>query len=80
MTAWSCSEKQQIKWACMIRLWKRILGYAPITGTLKLILPYYRLSALQTDQDYDAMKDMLYGDIPDFERVMSAVKELEKEN
>jgi len=26
------------------------------------------------------MKDMLYGDIPDFERVMSAVKELEKEN
>ena len=25
------------------------------------------------------MKDMLYGDIPDFERVMSAVKELEKE-
>jgi len=26
------------------------------------------------------MKYMLYGDIPDFERVMSAVKELEKEN
>ena len=25
------------------------------------------------------MKDMLYGDIPDFETVMSAVKELEKE-
>ena len=49
-----------------------------ITGTLKLIPPYYRFSALQTD--YDAMKDMLYDDIPDFERVMSAVKELEKEN
>ena len=78
MTAWSCSEKQQIKWACMIRLWKRILGYVTITGTLKLIPPYYRFSALQTD--YDAMKDMLYDDIPDFERVMSAVKELEKEN
>lgn len=29
--------------------------------------------------DYEAMKDMLYGDIPDFEAVMSAVRELEKE-
>lgn len=50
---------------------------AAIPGTLKLISPYYRFSALQTD--YDAMKDMLYGDIPDFEMVMSAVRELEKE-
>jgi len=25
------------------------------------------------------MKDMLYGDIPDFETVMSVVRELEKE-
>ena len=39
------------KWACMIRLWKRILGYVTITGTLKLIPPYYRFSALQTDYD-----------------------------
>lgn len=25
------------------------------------------------------MKDMLYGDIPDFEAMMSAIRELEKE-
>lgn len=29
--------------------------------------------------DYDIIEDMLYGEIPDFETVMSAVRELEKE-
>lgn len=47
------------------------------TGTLKLVPPDYRLPALQTD--YDAMKDMIYGDISDFGTVMSTVRELEKE-
>ena len=46
-------------------------------GTLKLLPPEYRFTALAAD--YDAMKDMLYGDIPSFETVMKAVGELEKE-
>lgn len=57
------------------RAWAKYAEAVP--GTLRLIPPDYRLPALQAD--YDAMKDMLYGDIPDFETVMSAVKELEKE-
>ena len=48
-----------------------------VSGSLKLVPPDDRFSALQAD--YDAMKDMLYDDIPDFEIVMSAVRELEKE-
>lgn len=48
-----------------------------VPGTLKLLPPEYRFPALLAD--YVAMKDMLYGDIPDFEAVMSAVRELEKE-
>ncbi len=44
---------------------------------MKLLPPEYRFPALLAD--YEAMKDMLYGDIPDFEAVMSAVRELEKE-
>lgn len=48
-----------------------------IPGTLKLVPPQYRFAALATD--YKAMKDMLYGDVPSFERVMSAIAELEKE-
>ena len=35
-----------------------------IPGTLKLIPPEYRFPALIND--YEAMKDMLYGDIPSF--------------
>lgn len=48
-----------------------------VPGTLKLVPPDYRFPTLLVD--YVAMKDMLYGDIPDFETVMSAVRELEKE-
>ena len=48
-----------------------------IPGTLKLVPPEYRFAALAAD--YEAMKDMLYGDVPTFETVMSAVSELEKE-
>ena len=48
-----------------------------IPGTLKLGPPEYLFAALAAD--YEAMKDMLYGDVPTFETVMSAVSELEKE-
>ena len=48
-----------------------------VPGTLKLIPPEYRFAALEAD--YDSMKDMLYGDIPTFGTVISAVRILEKE-
>ena len=48
-----------------------------VPGTLKLIPPEYRFSALETD--YGFMKDMLYGAIPTFDAVIKAVRELEKE-
>lgn len=57
------------------RAWAKYAEAVP--GTLKLIPLDYRFPALQAD--YDAMKDMFYGDIPDFETVMCAVRELEKE-
>ena len=48
-----------------------------VPATLKLLPPSYRLSALQ--EDYSAMRNMLYGEIPSFETMMEAVGELEKE-
>ncbi len=48
-----------------------------VPGTLKLVPPEYRFPALEAD--YDAMKDMLYGDVPTFGAVMAAIRELEKE-
>ena len=46
-------------------------------GTLKLIPPEYRFPALISD--YEAMKDMLYGDIPSFDTIIKAVSQLETE-
>ena len=57
------------------RAWAKYAEAVP--ETLKLTPPDNRFSALR--EDYDAMKDMLYGDIPDFETVMSTVRKLEKE-
>ena len=57
------------------RAWAKYPEAVP--GTLKLIPPEYRFGALAAD--YEAMKDMLYGDVPDFDTVMGAVRELEKE-
>jgi len=57
------------------RAWAKYQEAVP--GTLKLVPPEYRFAALAAD--YEAMKDMLYGDVPTFETVMSAVSELEKE-
>ncbi len=48
-----------------------------VPGTLKLIPPEYRFEALKSD--YESMKDMLYGDIPEFAAIMTAVRELEQE-
>lgn len=48
-----------------------------VSGSLKLLPPTYRFESLATD--YDLMKNMLYGEIPSFEKIMKAVGELEKE-
>ncbi len=55
--------------------WAKYDEAAP--GTLKLVPPVYRLTLLKAD--YETMKDMFYGSIPDFETVMAAVKRLEEE-
>lgn len=55
-----------------LRAWAKYAEAVP--GTLKLVPPDYRFPALLAD--YEAMKDMLYGDIPDFETVMSVIREL----
>ena len=48
-----------------------------VPDTLKLLPPSYRLDELQ--EDYAAMRNMLYGEIPSFETMMEAVGTLEKE-
>lgn len=57
------------------RAWAKYTEAVP--GTLKLVPSKQRVVALRAD--YEAMKDMLYGDIPDFETVMAAVSTLEQE-
>ncbi|HHT96258.1 MAG TPA: nucleotidyl transferase AbiEii/AbiGii toxin family protein [Clostridia bacterium] len=46
-------------------------------GTLKLIPPSYRIPALS--EDYQNMRNMLYGEIPTFNTIMNRLSELEKE-
>ena len=48
-----------------------------VPGTLKFIPPDYRLSELK--KDYLSMKDMFYGEKPDFDQVMNSIKLLETE-
>ena len=57
------------------RAWAKYPEAVP--GTLKLIPPEYRLDALEAD--YNAMRDMLYDDIPSFASVMDAVRILEQQ-
>ncbi len=57
------------------RAWAKYPEAVP--GTLKLIPAEYRFAALKAD--YEAMKDMLFGDVPEFETVIAGVRELEKE-
>lgn len=48
-----------------------------VAGSLKLFPPDYRMGALA--EDYIAMKDMLYGNIPTFDAVMEGIRNLEAE-
>ena len=57
------------------RTWAKYPEATP--GTLKLIPPEYRFSTLLSD--YEAMKDMLYGDVPSFGTIMESVRQLESE-
>jgi hypothetical protein len=57
------------------RAWAKYPEAVP--GTLKLIPPDHRIAALSSD--YEAMKDMLYGMIPNFKTAIESIRELEKE-
>lgn len=57
------------------RAWAKYVEAVP--GSLKLLPPEYRFTALA--EDYDEMKDMLYGEIPSFETIMNVIGALEKE-
>ena len=74
-------EILQVKIANTIKKMSRIIYnikyQKAVPGTLKLVPSDYRFAALAAD--YEAMKDMLYCDVPTFETVMSAVSKLEKE-
>ncbi len=48
-----------------------------IPGTLKLLPPEYRMSDLS--KDYQNMKDMIYGNVPTFDEIISVIKKLEEE-
>lgn len=48
-----------------------------VPGSLKLVPPKYRFESLKAD--CQSMKDMLYGEIPTFETIISGVQKLEKE-
>lgn len=45
-------------------------------GTLKLCVPEYRITELE--KDYQKMKEMLYGDIPEFRTILDDIRILEK--
>lgn len=48
-----------------------------VPGTLKLLPPEYRMEDLQ--KDYDSMKNMMFGEYPDFQTLMKFIGDLEKE-
>ena len=48
-----------------------------VQGNLKLLPPKYRMDELQ--RDYDSMKNMMFGEYPDFLTIMKLIGELERE-
>lgn len=57
------------------RTWVKYQEAVP--GTLKLLPPEYRFKALAAD--YESMKDMLYGEVPEFDEIMETTRKLEEE-
>ncbi len=48
-----------------------------LNGRLRLVPREYRFSEIE--KDYKAMGEMIYGDYPNFEKIIKVLKELEKE-
>lgn len=48
-----------------------------VPGTLKLLPPEYRMEDLQ--KDYNSMKNLMFGEYPDFQTLMKFIGNLEKE-
>lgn len=48
-----------------------------VTGTMKLVPPDYRLDALR--KDYENMSEMMFGEYPSFDELMTYIAELEVE-
>lgn len=48
-----------------------------LRGALKLFPPDYRLNEIEAD--YNSMKEMLFGNIPDFRLMMDTIKKIEVE-
>lgn len=48
-----------------------------VPGTMKLVPPDYRLDALR--KDYENMSEMMFGEYPSFDELMSYISELESE-
>lgn len=46
-------------------------------GSIELLPAQWRMPELEAD--YASMREMLYGDIPDIEEMMSMLKELQEE-
>ena len=65
----------QFKMKFYPRGWAKYQDAKP--GSFKLVPPSYRFHALS--EDYRNMRDMLYGDVPEFEVIMSRLNELENE-
>ena len=57
------------------RGWARYEDAKP--GTMRLVPPDSRITALKAD--YSSMKEMIFGDIPPFSQILSAVRTLEDE-
>ena len=62
-----------------LKFYPRAWAHYPeaVPSTIKLRPPSHRLITLQ--EDYTAMQNMLYGEIPSFKTIMEAIGELEKE-
>lgn len=46
-------------------------------GMIKLLPPVYNIKAFK--DDYEKMKNMIYGDKPDFDSILDVIAKLEKE-
>jgi predicted aminopeptidase len=48
-----------------------------VPGTLRLVPPEYRFDELR--RDYAGMREMMFGEYPEFDSMMDCIKQLEEE-